>query len=342
VRITLSDALARQMPPPSYVDTNGIRMACYEAGPRQGLPIILCHGFPELAFSWRHQLRALSAAGRWTIAPDQRGYGLTSAPKAIDDYDLDHLAGDLVGLLDALGVEKAIFCGHDWGGSVVWHVAQRHPDRVAGVIALNTPFLPRQPEHPIATLRTTYGDDMYIVWFMQPGAADAAFAADPERTIRFFMRKPPVTLADYLRRPAERRTLALGEMLKRYDPAADRRQFLSDAEIAAFAETFAATGFTGGINWYRNISRNWERSADLPDRIEVPALMILAENDIALSPSLADGMERRVPDLRKYLVRGSGHWTQQEAPEEVSRVMLDWLDERLWASKDAIAAPGRS
>jgi pimeloyl-ACP methyl ester carboxylesterase len=324
----MSETLARQMPPAQYANTNGLRMGYYEAGSREGVPVIFCHGFPELAFSWRHQLRAFEAAGRWAIAPDQRGYGLTGGAGSVQDYDLEHLTGDLVGLLDALDIEKAIFCGHDWGGMVVWQMPLRHPDRVAGVIGVNTPFLPRGPVDPIAGMRAVFGEDMYIVWFQQPDAADAALGADAERSIRFFMRKPGESLETYMKRPPEERTLALGEALKLYDPKNDPLQFLSADEIGAFAETFAATGFTGGINWYRNFTRNWEAAAGQVEQVGVPALMVMAENDVVLSPAMAEGMERYVPDLEKYLVKGSGHWTQQEKPDEVSRVLLDWLGRR--------------
>lgn len=324
----MSQALARQMPPVQYADTNGIRMAYYEVGPRTGVPVIFCHGFPELAFSWRHQLRAFEAAGVWAIAPDQRGYGLTGGPEGHENYDLEHLTGDLAGLLDALGIEKAIFCGHDWGGMVVWDMALRQPTRVAGVIGVNTPFLPRGPVDPIVAMRAVFGEAMYIVWFQQPGVADAALGADPERSIRFFMRKPMMTLAEYEKLPAEMRTLALGDALKLYDAGSDEMQLLTDDEVQAFAETFAATGFTGGINWYRNFTRNWESTAGRTEHVPVPSLMIMAENDVVLSPAMTTGMEAYVPDLERYLVKESGHWTQQEKPEEVSKALLDWLGRR--------------
>ena len=325
----MSEALARQMPPVKHAQVNGIDMAYYEVGPRgEGVPIIFCHGFPELAFSWRHQLRACEAAGRWAIAPDQRGYGLSSRPESVTDYDMEHLTGDLFGLLDHLGVEKAIFCGHDWGGIVVWQMPLMHPDRVAGVIGLNTPFMRRAPLDPIEGMRKVFGEDMYIVWFQKPGIADAALAKDVDKTMRFFMRRPAAIAAAA---PASSggSTFAVGEALEAWDKGDTANQLLDAGELAAFVETFQATGFTGGINWYRNFSRNWERSAGLPSRIDgIPCLMIMAEKDVVLSPAMADGMEEVISDLEKVLIKDSGHWTQQEKPQEVDRIILDWMDRR--------------
>ena len=181
-----------EMPPLQFADTNGIRMGYYAAGPvSDPLPMVLCHGWPELAFSWRHQIKALSEAGIRVIAPDQRGYGATRGPETVEDYDLDHLTADMVGLLDHLGIDKAIFVGHDWGGFVVWGMPLRHPARVAGVAALNTPHLPRPPIDPIELLRTRFGDDMYIVQFQDPARApDRIFGSRVRETFDFFMRKP--------------------------------------------------------------------------------------------------------------------------------------------------------
>ena len=328
------------MPPVQFVDTNGVKLAYYEVGPRKGIPIIFCHGFPELAFSWRHQLAACQAAGRWAIAPDQRGYGLTSRPGPVEDYDIAKLTGDMVGLLDHLGVEKAIFCGHDWGGIVVWQMPLMHPDRVAGVIGLNTPFMPRSPVDPIEVMRRRFGENMYIVYFQKPGLADAALAADVGRALGFFLRRPlpgPLPVAGGLSgnvlsegdtAPAES-SFELLKVLEAYDPAFDPREtFLSADEMAAFVETFERTGFTGGINWYRNFTRNWRAAERLPTKVTVPSLMVMAELDGVLPPTAADGMEAFVPDLEKVLIEGSGHWTQQEKPADVNRVVLDWLDRR--------------
>lgn len=321
--------LAPPMPAPSFATVNGIRMAYYEAGPRQGVPIVLCHGFPEFSYSWRHQIAALAAEGRWVIAPDQRGYGLTECPEAVEAYDMEHLTGDLVGLIDHLGVEKAVFCGHDWGGIIVWAMPLLHPDRCAGIIGLNTPFTPRLPLDPIEMYRRAHGDDMYIVHFQKPGIADAQLAADPEKTIRYFMRLPGDSVEAFEARPAEKRSLALQEGLVRYNWRADPNQVLRPEEAAVFTEAFTRTGFTGGINWYRNFTRNWERSEHLPRRIDgLPCLMIMAEHDVVLPPSLCDRMGEQIEDLEKVLIRGSGHWTQQEKPAEVNAAIGAWLARR--------------
>ena len=322
-------AFESQMPPVQRVQVNGIEMAYYEAGPRKGVPLILCHGFPELAFSWRHQLKALGEAGVWVIAPDQRGYGLTSRPDAVTDYDIDHLTGDLVGLLDHLRVEKALFCGHDWGGLVVWQMPMLHPDRVAGVIGLNTPFLPRSPIDPIAGMRMRFGPDMYIVWFQTPGDADAVLGADAEKTMRFFMRRPQGPTAAPEPLPEGASTFAFKDLLQQWDPSDEGGQLLDAEELAAFVESFQRTGFTGGINWYRNFTRNWERSEGQPTRLDnLPCLMITAELDAVLSPAMAEGMPSMIGDLEMHMIAGSGHWTQQEKPDEVNRLILDWLRRR--------------
>ena len=330
----MTDILARQMPPVKHAHVNGVDMAYYEVGPRKGVPVILCHGFPELAFSWRHQLRAFEEAGLWAIAPDQRGYGLTDRPGPVEAYDLEHLTGDLVGLLDHLGVEKAVFCGHDWGGLIVWQMPLLHPNRVAGVIGVNTPYQPRAPFDPIAIMRARLGDEMYIVHFQKPGEADAILAKDVAKTMNFFLKRPPPAQAASAgfateRKPGDPSVFPLVRIVEAYDPANDSREkFLTDEEFAAFVEAFERTGFTGGINWYRNFTRNWRLSEGVVDKVTQPSLMVMAELDAVLPPSSADGMGAYVTDLEKALIAGSGHWTQQEKPEETSRVILDWLGRR--------------
>jgi pimeloyl-ACP methyl ester carboxylesterase len=314
---------APKLPEPRFVETNGIRMGVYEQG--SGFPIVFCHGFPELAYSWRYQLPALAGAGFRAIAPDQRGYGITDAPAAIEKYSIKYLTDDLAGMLDALGIDKAVFCGHDWGGMVVWQMALRHPSRVAGVIGVNTPFIPRGPMDPIQMMRMAMGEDMYIVFFQKPGVADAALAEDTAKTFRFFMRKGGETLEEYQKRPPEQRNLAFAQALKTDESLWPGQMLMSKEELDFFIDTFTRTGFTGGINWYRNFTRNWEESAGQAEHVGVPSLMIMAEDDVVLSPAMAEGMEKYVPDLEKYLVKKCGHWTQQEHPEETNRVIVDWM-----------------
>jgi non-specific protein-tyrosine kinase len=320
-----------KMPPLKFAPTNGIRMGYYEAGPKTDKPpVVLCHGWPELAFSWRHQIEALSEAGIRVIAPDQRGYGATDRPEAVEDYDLEHLTGDLVGLLDHLEIDKAIFVGHDWGGFVVWRMPLQHIDRVAGVVGVNTPHWGRTPADPIELFKKLFGETMYVVQF-QDGARepDKIFGSRVEQTFDFFMRKRPRRDAASSGPPAAGINLAFPQMVAAYDASRDpRTPILSAEEKKVFVDTFSRTGFTGGINWYRNYTRNWQRTAGLDHTVRVPSLMIMAEDDPVLPPSAADGMEKLIPDLEKYLVRESGHWTQQEKPEEVSAKLIEWRRRR--------------
>lgn len=327
-----------EMPPLQFASTNGIRMGYYEAGPNTDTPpIVLCHGWPEIAFSWRHQIKALSEAGIRVIAPDQRGYGATDRPEPVEAYDIEQLTGDLVGLLDHLKIDKAIFVGHDWGGFVVWQMPLRHIDRVAGVVGINTPHTNRVWADPIELLRQRFGDQMYIVQFQDPArSADKIFNSRVEQTFDAFMRKRVASGDAATTEPATagigaspKVNLAFPQMIAAYDAKNDSRTpILSPEEKQVFVDTFSKTGFTGGINWYRNLSRNWQRAVDLDHTVRVPSLMIMAENDVVLPPSAADGMEKLVPDLEKYLVKDSGHWTQQEKPEEVSAKLIEWRRKR--------------
>jgi pimeloyl-ACP methyl ester carboxylesterase len=325
------------MPTVQYFDSGGVRLAYYEAGPRAGVPVVLCHGFPELAFSWRHQIAALAAAGFWVIAPDQRGYGLSDSPAPVEAFDLASLMGDLAALLDHVGAPRAVFCGHDWGGIIVWQMPLYHPNRVAGVIGVNTPFTPRAKADPIEILRRRFGEDMYIVHFQTPDEAERVLEADPERTFAFFLKRPAPGegagggLAASQARDADGiGPFALIKRLERYDPAADPREgFLTDEEMRVFVETFRRGGFRGPVNWYRNFSRNWRAAEGVEDKVAAPCLMIMAEKDAVLPPSAADGLEAFAPDLEKRLITDCGHWTQQERPDAVNAALIDWLSRRI-------------
>jgi microsomal epoxide hydrolase len=310
----------------------GLALSVHEAG--EGPAVVLCHGFPELAFSWRHQLPALAAAGFRAIAPDQRGYGASDRPESIASYDIHHLTGDLVGLLDALGIERAVFVGHDWGGFVVWAMPVLHPERTAGVIGVNTPYLARPPLPPTQLMRGLVGgqdERMYILWFQPPGVADAALAAQTRLVFEKLMRggfDPAVALAEAQKSGA----LDMNPFRRLAELDALGEPILTADELDVYVETFARTGFTGGLNWYRNFDRNWETAPQIGvAKIEVPSLMVTAEWDAALRPEMAFGMDQRVADLETVMIPRCGHWTQQEKPAELNRILVDWLTRRFRA-----------
>jgi pimeloyl-ACP methyl ester carboxylesterase len=325
--VSLSTDKNSGFPEPAFIKANGIRLAVYEQG--DGFPVVLCHGFPELAYSWRHQLPALAGAGFHAIALDQRGYGASDRPDAVDAYRIDHLCDDLVALLDAKGIKKAVFCGHDWGGFVVWMMPILHPDRVAGVIGVNTPLMRPTPQPPIALLRQFRGKDNYVVKFQEPGVADQALAADVEKTFRLLMRRGGLMNAkEFARLPpdAPERKFQLLKMLEQPVSTFPGQVFLTDDELNVFVTTYKKTGFTGGINWYRNIDHNWELTRRRPYKIGVPCLYIGAADDVVLPSSSADGMEKVIPQLEKRTIQDCGHWTQQERPEEFNKIAIEWLN----------------
>lgn len=322
---------APMMPIPSYVDTNGINMAVYEKG--SGPAVVFCHGWPELAFSWRSQIDAVAAAGFHALAPDQRGFGLTGGPTDPMQYDMQIFCDDLAGLLDAKGIDKAVFIGHDWGGAVVWAMARLHPDRCAGIIGLNTaagrPAGLSPIENPAPSL-ISFTQNYYVSTFQELGRAEAILEADVRKTFEFILSRGGIwDRESFASLPitSDEREMNLLAMLQREDPPGD--PFLSEEAMSYFTQTYEATGFTGGLNWYRAAGRMGSIMASAVPRIEVPSLYIGAENDVILPPSSADGMEDFISDLEKYTVMDSGHWTQQEKPEEVNRIIVNWLNRKI-------------
>jgi pimeloyl-ACP methyl ester carboxylesterase len=276
------------------------------AGPDAGEPVLLLHGFPELAHSWRHQLVALGEAGYRCAAPDMRGTGLSSAPRGVDAYDAPSLAGDVVALIDALGAEHGIVVGHDTGADVAWRTALLHPGRVRAVAGLSAPYVPRTPEPPLTLMRRFLGEDFYFVWFQEPGVADAALAKDVRRTL------------------ATREVWDAAWAQRQDEPPTPR--WMSEEDLEIYVEAYERTGFTGGLNWYRNIDRNWRLFEQFDGaRIEQPALFITGSRDPVQRFAPPSAMEGHVPNLEIVIVEGAGHWVQQQRPEEVNRALLDFL-----------------
>jgi pimeloyl-ACP methyl ester carboxylesterase len=312
--------------PTRTVATNGIELNVVDAG--EGFPVVLAHGFPELSYSWRHQVPALADAGFQVLAPDMRGYGRSSRPEAIADYDIIHLTDDLLGLLDDIDAERAVFVGHDWGSMVVWHMAQLHPERVAGVCGMSVPFLPRGPMSPVQLMRQAMGDNFfYILYFQDVGPADKELGDDPARTMRRLLAG-----------------LSMDNMAGAPDPstfANDGRGFvdrmpepdglpawLTQAELDHYIEEFTRTGFTGGINWYRNFDRNWELTPQLAGaHVTVPSCFVGGKLDpvLIMTPYTigADWLDDHRGDV---IIDGAGHWVQQEKPAEVNAALLDFIN----------------
>jgi len=309
---------------PSFIDTNGIRMAVYEQG--SGAPVILLHGFPELAFSWRYQLPALAAAGFRAIAPDQRGYGRTDVPGKVRDYRIEELIADIHGLLDAMQLESASFAGHDWGSLLLWQMAMRAPERIDRMVILNIPHYPRLPVDPIQVMRERFGNDFYIVNFQDSDEADKAFAADPAHFFDVMMRRGQISREQFDRLPDDRKSLSLLQVMARRQSSGE--PLLTDAERDYYAAAFGRTGFTGPINWYRNWTLNWETQAEFDQRVDIPTLFIGAADDVVVSLEHIEAMKPLVDDLEIHMLENCGHWSQQERPDEVNSLMIDWLRRR--------------
>ncbi len=334
-----------------YVGVNGVRLRVLEAGPPQGPLVILAHGFPELAYSWRHQIPPLAAAGYHVIAPDQRGYGGSSRPAPVEAYDITALTGDLVGLIDEAGADRAAIVGHDWGGVVAWSTPLLHPDRVAAVAGLSVPPIPRPRVPPTAAFRRIFGDNFfYILYFQQPGAADAEMAADPRRALRRLFgglrvpgteaeaRPMPGTEAEARPMPGTEaeamRMLAPGPegFIDRLPEPGHLPDWLTPADLDTYVEAFSQTGFTGPLNWYRNFDRNWDLMAACRETLTAPALFVGGTADPTLAFTRTDRADEVVKGpYRQVLLEGAGHWIQQERPAEVTAELLEFLGQLNWS-----------
>lgn len=308
------------------IDTNGVRLHTVEAGERGAPVVLLAHGFPELAYSWRHQIPVLAAAGYHVLAPDQRGYGRSSRPDEISAYNIAELSADLVGLLDDVGAERAVFVGHDWGAPVAWSTAQLHPDRVAAVVGMSVPAVPRAQVPPTQAFRKLFGDNFfYMLYFQEPGVADAELGSDPAKTMRRMManlRSPgdPEAAARMIRPGPE-------GFVERLPEPDGLPGWISAEELDHYIAEFTRTGFTGGLNWYRNLDRNWEILADPPAAtISVPALFVAGADDPVLTFMRPERASEVVTGpYREVIIEGAGHWLQQEKPERVNDALLDFL-----------------
>jgi pimeloyl-ACP methyl ester carboxylesterase len=313
------------------VETNGIHMHLAESG--AGPLVVLCHGFPESWYSWRHQLHALAEAGFHAIAPDMRGYGQTDRPEQLDRYTLLHSVGGVVGLLDALATETAVIAGHDWGAPVAWYAALLRPDRFRGVIGLSVPFRLRPPVRPTSIMPQTEDVQFFQLYFQSPGIAEAELERDVRLSIRSFLYSASGEGRDDAARDSREIDMVprRGGFLSRLTNPASLPDWLTEADVDFYVSEFARTGFRGALNWYRNIDRNWELLAPVSGvQVTVPALYIAGDRDLILAfrgmDQIIASLSKFVPQLRgKLLFPGCGHWTQQERAQDVNQAVIEFL-----------------
>ncbi|MEQ0558138.1 alpha/beta hydrolase [Amycolatopsis sp. NEAU-NG30] len=303
------------MPTDRTVDVNGITLHYVEQG--EGPLVLLLHGWPETAHSWRHQLGPLADAGYRVVAPDQRGFGRSSCPDGVEHYTLLHLVGDVVALIGALGEESAIVVGHDWGAPVAWHTALLRPDLVRGVAGISVPPSLRAPAPPLSLLRQHFGEGFYQLYFQRPGVAEAEFGADLPTTFRKLLggsAGAPVVPEG-------------GGFLDVFTDPQPLPDWLAAEDVDAAVESFRRSGFTGGLNWYRNIDRNWALLAPWQHTpITRPAFYLCGETDITRAFTDPTAITKAATDVRGIVdVPGAGHWVQMERPAEVNEALLGFF-----------------
>ncbi len=311
-----------------FIETNGIRMRIWEAG-NSGPLVIMAHGWPESWYSWRHLMTAVAAAGYRVVVPEMRGYGQTDSPINVDDFDIVHLAGDMVGIVDALGEEKAIIMGHDWGSIVAWNCVLLHPDRFSALVAMSVPYAGRAANSPLDGWRRRFADNFYyILYHQEPGVAEAEYDANPRGLISRLYLSPtsprePAVNTDPLR--------TSGGWIDRLGAPMGLPAWLTQADLDYYVAQFEQSGFRGGVNYYRNFHRNWEITPQLSGaKVEVPTVFIAGTRDVVIAGAnqeqLTAMMSPVVSDLRGViLLPDAGHWIQQELPEQTNAAVLEFL-----------------
>jgi pimeloyl-ACP methyl ester carboxylesterase len=304
---------------PQAVETNGITMEYFEQG--EGPTVLLLHGFPEHPFSWRKQVDPIADAGFRVIIPSQRGYAGTDAPTDAASYTVKNLVADLSGLLDGLGVEQAVWLGHDWGSMPAWYSGVYEPGRVAALGSLCTPYFRWGRPRDIGDL---YGPNHYIRTFQEPGVAEGILERDVEHTFRSLLRGRGYTMDEFEAAPRTIRETPIGVLVG--DPQLFGAPIVSDEELRFYIEVYERSGFTGGLNWYRAFSRNFEEAQGADFTIDKPALMISAADDWFFARGATDGMQDFLPQLEAHVIPDAAHWLAQEKPDEVNEILVPWLE----------------
>ncbi|RYF61343.1 MAG: alpha/beta hydrolase [Comamonadaceae bacterium] len=304
----------------NYFEANRIRLHYVEAG--EGPAVILCHGFPELWYSWRHQIPALAEAGYRAIALDLRGHGESDAPSTIDDYNVCHTVGDVIALMNHLKIETAAFVGHDAGTTTAYHAALMRPDRVRGVMGLSVPYIPRGPQSVLEAFDGAVPPGFYMQYFQKPGVAEEDLGGDVPETLRriFYANSGLNPKTPFLMTVPDGSTL-VNELPSPDGPIA----FLTDEDLKIYSDAYSRSGFRGGLNGYRVLHRNWEltaawHGASLP----VPSAYVGGTADTVLHfPGFREAAEA-MGDAT--FLDGAGHWIQAERPSEVNATLLAFLN----------------
>ena len=288
------------------IPTNGITLGVRVAG--SGPAVVLAHGFPEIGYSWRYQVPALVAAGYRVIVPDMRGYGESDRPQDVSSYSAANVGKDLIGVLDSLGEQQAVFVGHDWGAGIVWPLALSHPDRVRAIAGLSVPFGPPAPVPPTQIMRKRLGDDFYMIRFQQQGPPEQSLARDVRATMTAMM-------------------ASISSAVDGRFESAELPSWLSPGELDVYVQSFERTGFGGGLNYYRNIDRNWEQSVALSGNTsDAPAFFLTGSLDPVRSFIPSDRIGEVFTNYQgTILIEGAGHWVQQERADEVNDALISFL-----------------
>ncbi|WP_298912395.1 alpha/beta hydrolase [uncultured Algimonas sp.] len=311
---------------PTFVPIDGFRIAAYPHGPDSGTPIVMIHGWPELAYSWATTVPALAQAGYRALPYDLLGFGRSSAPRGLSHYRIENLVGHLEAVLDHFGIAQAVMLGHDWGGIVLWHAVRMLKHRTLAAISISTPHVGRPPVDPMAIFERRFGRDHYFVQFRDnPDDVEALYDSDPDAFFRMMFRTSPqgLELTPELTHLPNR----FAAYLERGAPD-DGNMVLTPEQRRVYSEAYARTGFLPGMNYYRNTTANWALAEGLSTRIDVPTLMISPEDDFFLPPSSTDGMVETVPDLTRVTIPDCGHWAMWDQPEALNAAILGWLRER--------------
>ena len=318
------------------VKANGINIHIAEAG--EGPLVLMLHGFPELWYSYRHQLPALAAAGYHAVATDVRGYGQSDCPEAIEAYSMKNLVADAVGILDALGEETAVIVGHDWGAPMAWNSAVLYPDRFRAVVGLSVPFVRRSAFSPTQLLKQIFRDNFfYMLYYQEPGVAEAEFEPDVRRSMEMFMyASSGEALGDSVFSATLLSNKPKGSRLFDGVPKPDTLpSWLTEEDLDYYAGQFQNTGFRGGLNRYRCIDLDWQEMPELAEAIVTqPALFIAGEYEGVrrerrdlIAFTNPEMMKQFVPNLRKPVILPKcGHWAQQERPAEVNTEIISFLN----------------